>query len=65
MKKQTIRQKAYQASGLSRTCYRCPLKLLFVPDTQSHVCGRCYDSFVEGYLKGYKQAKKDLSLKEK
>jgi len=58
MKKLSIRQKAYQASGLSRACNKCPLKLLFNPDTQGHVCGRCYDSFIEGYAKGYKQAKK-------
>ena len=61
MEKLSLRQKAGRANGASHTCNKCPLKLLFNPDTQGHVCGRCYDSFIEGYAKGYQQAKKELS----
>jgi hypothetical protein len=49
----SLRDKAKVASGRSRACNTCP----FVPC--SLVLSRvCKNSFIDGYLKGYRQAKR-------
>lgn len=49
----SLRDKAKLASGRSQACNTCP----FVPC--SLVLPRvCNDAFIDGYLKGYRQAKR-------
>ena len=51
--KQTIKQQAMQVNGRSRTCEKCSFHLYGI---NMKVCKVCRDAFVEGYLKGRKQA---------
>lgn len=55
-KRISLRDKAKQANGRSHQCERCPFKPCSL--VQAHVCG---DAFQEGYIKGYRQAKKELT----
>lgn len=53
--KVSVKAKAYQSDGLSRYCGKCnynPCSL----DTRR----LCTNRFVEGYIKGYARAKKDI-----
>lgn len=54
-KRISVKVKAYQSNGFSRACKNC----IYRPCTpmQSNLCTRAY---VEGYMKGYKRAKKDM-----
>jgi hypothetical protein len=54
-KRISVKAKAYQSNGFSRACKNC----IYRPCTpmQSNLCTRAY---VEGYMKGYKRAKKDM-----
>ena len=58
MTRLSIRQKAIRANGRSYTCNKCPF--LF-NGMNMEICRRCSNSFREGYEKGYKLAKKELS----
>lgn len=54
-KKVSVKIKAYQSDGLSRYCGKCDY----------HPCSLdirrlCTNRFVEGYIKGYARAKKDI-----
>ena len=54
-KRISVKVKAYQSNGRSRACRDC----IYRPCTpmQSNLCTK---SYVEGYAKGYKQAKEDI-----
>ena len=54
-KRKSIKVKAYQSNGFIRACKNC----IYRPcnQMQSNLCTRAY---VEGYIKGYKRAKKDM-----
>lgn len=54
-KKVSVKVKAYQSDGLSRHCGKCNY------NPCSLDMGRlCTNRFVEGYIKGYARAKKDI-----
>lgn len=57
-KRISVKVKAYQSNGFSRACKNC----IYRPWTpiQSNLCTKAY---VEGYMKGYKRAKKDIKEK--
>lgn len=57
----TLQQKANRANAKSQACATCSFQRLFNED----ICSLCRKAFNEGYLKGYKQAKKDEQLKAK
>ena len=46
-KRISVKVKAYQSNGFSRACKNC----IYRP---------CTKAYVEGYMKGYKRAKKDI-----
>lgn len=53
--KVSVKAKAYQSDGLSRHCRKCnynPCSL--------DIRRLCTNRFVEGYIKGYARAKKDI-----
>lgn len=52
----SLHDKAKQANGRSHQCEQCPFKPCSL--VQAHVCA---NAFIEGYLKGYRQAKKELA----
>ena len=52
--KKTIRQMAKEANGRSRACVKCSLRMTCT-DIDTEICN---NAFVEGFMKGYKQAKK-------
>lgn len=54
-KRISVKVKAYQSNGFSRACKNC----IYRPCTpmQSNLCTKTY---IEGYMKGYKRAKKDI-----
>lgn len=54
-KKVSVKVKAYQSDGLSRTCKNC----IYKPCTPMQL-NLCTKSYIEGYMKGYKIAKKDI-----
>lgn len=58
VRKVSVKVKAYQSNGFSRACKNC----IYRPCTpiQSNLCTKAY---VEGYMKGYKRAKKDIKEK--
>ena len=58
MTRLSIRQKAIRANGRSHACDKCPFLL---NGMNMEICRRCFKSFQEGFIKGYKQAKKELS----
>ena len=53
--KKTIRQMAEDANKKSRACKDCSLLINCNIETQKV----CSDAFIEGYIKGYKQGKKE------
>lgn len=54
-KKVSVKVKAYQSDGLSKHCGKCNY------NPCSLDMGRlCTNRFVEGYIKGYARAKKDI-----
>lgn len=56
MVKVSLKTKAYQSDGFSRSCNRnCPCYPCTVPMRKY-----CTARYVEGYMKGYKRAKKDM-----
>ena len=52
--KKSIEQMAKEANGRSKACKDCSLFMDCNKTTQKI----CSDAFIEGYIKGYKQAKK-------
>lgn len=55
VRKVSVKVKAYQSDGLSRHCGKCNY------NPCSLNMGRlCTNRFVEGYIKGYARAKKDI-----
>lgn len=55
LRKVSVKVKAYQSDGLSRYCGKCD----YYPCSLD--MGRLYTNrFVEGYIKGYARAKKDI-----
>ena len=52
--KKSIEQMAKEANGRSRACKDCSL-FMNCNKTKQKICR---DAFIEGYIKGYKQAKK-------
>ena len=53
--KKSIEQMAKEANGRSRSCVNCTLFMKCNMATQKI----CSDAFIEGYIKGYKQGKKE------
>ena len=56
MKKESLIKKAAAANGRSRACKKCEFYHKCMFDT----CEVCNKSFVEGYMKGYNEAKKAI-----
>lgn len=54
-KKVSVKVKAYQSDGLSRHCGKCDYN-----PCSSDMRRLCTNRFVEGYIKGYARAKKDI-----
>lgn len=54
-KKVSVKVKAYQSDGLSRYCGKCDYNLCSLD-----IRRLCTNRFVEGYIKGYARAKKDI-----
>lgn len=52
--KKSIKQMAKEANGRSRACAKCSLRMTCT-DIDTEICG---NAFVEGFVKGYKQANK-------
>ena len=52
--KKSIEQMAKEANGRNRNCAKCKLRMTCT-DIDIDICN---NAFVEGYKKGYKQAKK-------
>ena len=52
--KKSVEQMAKEANGRSRACAKCSLRMTCT-DIDTEICN---NAFVEGYTKGYKQAKK-------
>jgi len=50
---------AKKASGASRKCGTCPIRLRCTPE----ILRVCHDAFVEGFKKGVKVAEKDTKQK--
>lgn len=55
-RKVSVKVKAYQSDGLSRYCGKCDYYNLCSLDMRR----LCTNRFVEGYIKGYARAKKDI-----
>ena len=53
--KKSVEQMAKEANGRSRACVNCSLFIKCNTATQKI----CSDAFIEGYIKGYKQGKKE------
>ncbi len=51
----SINRKARIANSRSRACVKCKFHLT----AQLGICEVCNKAFIEGYTKGYSQAKKD------
>ena len=51
---ESIEQMAKEANGRSRACVKCSLRMTCT-DIDTEICN---NAFVEGFVKGYKQAKK-------
>ena len=54
-KRISIKVKAYQSNGFSRTCKNCIYK-----SCTSMQLNLCTKTYIEGYMKGYKKAKKNI-----
>ena len=52
--KKSVKKMAKEANGRSRACAKCSLRMTCT-DIDTEICG---NAFVEGFVKGYKQAKK-------
>lgn len=59
--KKTIRQQAIEANGRSRACDKC----IHAKSMRPSICKVCRNAFMEGYLKGWKQAIVELKDKSK
>lgn len=55
VRKVSVKVKAYQSDGLSRHCGKCN----YYPCSLD-MRRLCTNRFVEGYIKGYARAKKDI-----
>ena len=60
MEKLTLKQKAGRANGRSRACEKCKFNRGMF---SGRICEACDRAFREGYEKGYKQAKKEMEVK--
>ena len=54
-KRVSVKVKAYQSNGFSRACKNC----IYRPCTPMQL-NLCTKAYIEGYIKGYKRAKKDI-----
>ena len=52
--KKSVEQMAKEANGRSRACAKCSLRMTCT-DIDTEICN---NAFIEGFMKGYKQAKK-------
>lgn len=52
--KKSVKKMAKEANGRSRACAKCSLRMTCT-DIDTEICN---NAFVEGYTKGYKQARK-------
>lgn len=52
----SIKEKASKSSGLSHRCNDCIFRL----QLNIVICRKCNQVYREAYIKGYKQAKRDL-----
>ena len=52
--KKSVRKMAKEANGRSRACAKCSLRMTCT-DIDTEICN---NAFIEGFMKGYKQAKK-------
>lgn len=57
-KRLSLKDKARYANGLSRACAKCDNT-----ERKLEICCICYNAFIEGYTKGYKQKNKELKTK--
>ena len=55
MRYKSVEQMAKETNGRSRSCGNCTLFMKCNMATQKI----CSDAFIEGYIKGYKQGKKE------
>lgn len=55
IRKVSVKVKAYQSDGLSRYCGKCDYNPCSLDMRRL-----CTNRFVEGYIKGYARAKKDI-----
>lgn len=55
VRKVSVKVKAYQSDGLSRRCGKCSYN-----PCSLNMIRLCTNRFVEGYIKGYARAKKDI-----
>lgn len=55
VRKVSVKVKAYQSDGLSRHCGKCDYNPCSLDMRRL-----CTNRFVEGYIKGYARAKKDI-----
>lgn len=55
VRKVSVKVKAYQSDGLSRYCGKC-----YYNPCSLDMRRLCTNRFVEGYIKGYARAKKDI-----
>ena len=53
--KKSVEQMAKEANGRSRACVKCSLRMTCT-DIDTEIC---YRAFIEGFMKGYKQGKKE------
>lgn len=58
VRKVSVKVKAYQSDGLSRHCGKCDYNPCSLDMRRL-----CTNRFVEGYIKGYARAKKDIKEK--
>lgn len=58
VRKVSVKVKAYQSDGLSRYCGKCDYNPCSLDMRRL-----CINRFVEGYIKGYARAKKDIKEK--
>lgn len=52
--KKSVEQMAKEANGRSRACVKCSLRMTCT-DIDTEICN---NAFVEGFVKGYKKARK-------
>ena len=57
---ETLEKKALKANGNSRSCTKCSFYNYCMRDNLIEICSK---GFIEGYMKGYRRALKDIKDK--